>query len=82
MSDEDDVVARAKGLRDAISSPWRWSGGEGDNPDLVFIDAAPDLIDALVEQVEQWKTAHQQLAELLANTRAQLEMQRGGLGDG
>lgn len=48
-----DIVTRARELLAGITGPWRWSGGEGDDPNRVFIDAAPQLVTELANQVER-----------------------------
>ena len=53
----DDITSRARAALEGVTQPWRWSGGEDDDPAVVFIDAAPRLMSELLAEVERLRGA-------------------------
>jgi hypothetical protein len=66
-----DVVQQARELIAGITpGPWRWSGGEGDDPNLVFIDAAPQLVARLADLVEELRKRDDVATGVIAGLRS------------
>lgn len=54
----DDIVDQAyRALNSRTPGAWRWSGGEEDNPDLVFIDDAPGLMFKLIAEIKRLRAS-------------------------
>ena len=55
----DDITSRARAALEGVTQPWRWSGGEDDDPAVVFIDAAPRLMSELLAEVERLRAGRE-----------------------
>lgn len=66
-----DLVEQARKLLAEITpGPWRWSGGEGDDPNLVFIDEAPQLVARLANLVEELRKRDDVATRVIAGLRS------------